>query len=345
MSIAKQIYQKVSSMKTGLILLLFIGADTALGSIAFPGGFFKTKVFQLLLILLLINMILCTFNRLNRLKSLLNNGKNKRMVRQMGIFLLHAGIVLILIGGTVNSFYGQKLEISIQRGETADLASQMHLDQPVSIRLDAFKIAVNKDGSPSQYYSYVTVRGENQKGIKRVISVNHPLVFQQIKAYQERFEYLVNVQPITISGDQPVRLMHEGDKLSIPGTQRTVKIFRYFPDFDPAGGMDQVSMKPDNPRIVYSVYEKNKLLGIGAARFGSKIEIDKQVFLRFNGVEPVTILKIKSDPGLGLALTGALLLMLGVCMAIFMVPAQSAAGKYNLEEHAGEDFQSLGGDY
>jgi len=324
MSAVKKAYRTVSSMNTGLILLFFIGLDTAVGSMVSPAAFPKTKVFQLLLVLLLLNMTLCTLNRAQGLLPALIKGRvsHRMLPRQIGILMLHLGIVLILIGGTVNTFGGQSRQISIIRGKTVNLSEKMRLPDPVSLTLNDFKIEVNDDGSPSQYYSYVTVGTKNRQPIKRVISVNHPLVIGKVKAYQDGFEYMVKVEPIADSGRQPARLMHEGDQLKIPGTKRIVKIYRYFPDFDPKGGMDQASMKPNNPRIVYSVYEDGDLLGVGAAKFGSKIKIDDQAYVIFHGVEPVTVLKVKTDPGLKVALAGALLLMLGVIMAIFQPPFQ-----------------------
>jgi cytochrome c biogenesis protein ResB len=87
-------------MKTGLILLLLIALASALGSALLPDVFFNTVVFKGLLLLLFLNMILCTLNRLNRFKSGFNKGTQRGgLFRQIGIILLHAGIVFILVGG------------------------------------------------------------------------------------------------------------------------------------------------------------------------------------------------------------------------------------------------------
>jgi cytochrome c biogenesis protein len=190
--------------------------------------------------------------------------------------------------------------------------------------LEDFNIKFNKDGSPSQYYSNVTILEDNKVKRKATISVNHPFKYQGIKAYQQSFGYLAKVKSVNNAGHEANRLLGEGEMLKVSGTKRAVKMYRYFPDFDPAGGMEQTSMKPDNPRVVYSVYENNKLLGVGAAKFGEKIELDKNIYFTFTGVEPYTVLQVKSDPGLQLALAGGLMFMAGVSLALLAAPVKKA---------------------
>jgi cytochrome c biogenesis protein len=335
MNAAKEIYRIISSMKTGLILLILIALVSAAGSVVFPSGFFNTIVFKLLLLLLLLNMALCTINRVLSFKSTMAKIKNKKgLFRQMGILFLHAGIVFILVGGVVFSFYGESEEVSISTGETVDLSDVMNLDKSISFKLNSFKIEINEDGSPSQYYSDVTVLLGGKTQGKELISVNHPLKVENIKAYQESYGTLVKARNISGSTNGPEKLYYEGDSLKIPNSKRTVKVYKYFSDFDPTKGMNQTSLKEGNPRVVYSVYEDDKLLGVGAAKFGSKIEIDDGQYVEFSGIEPYTVLKVKSDPGLSLVLIGSLLFMIGVSLALFVMPVRKTPDHRQQEKTA-----------
>ena len=314
----KEIYRWVSAMKTGLILLVMIGLISALGSAIIPDIFFNTIIFKGLLILLLVNLALCTFNQLIHFGTRSRGG----LGRQSGLLLLHAGIVLILVGGTVFAYYGQSGEISIAKGDTIAITKVIKLQQPFSLQLNDFKIEFNQNGSPSQYYSYVTVIEEGVTRAQETISVNHPLQYRKIKAYQMSFGYLVSAKLTSAGGSEVQKFLKEGDILELTGTERVVKIYRYFPSFDPAGGMNQTSLKPDNPRVVYSVYEQGKLLGMGAAQFGEKVEIDNTVDIVFSGVKPYTVLKLKSDPGLPIALTGGLMFMFGAVLSLLSTPVR-----------------------
>ena len=82
-------------------------------------------------------------------------------------------------------------------------------------------------------------------------------------------------------------------------------------------------MRPDNPRVVFSVYEDEVLLGIGAAEFGEKVKVDENVYVEFPGVEPFTVLKVKVDPGLPVAFLGGGMFIIGVCLTLLMVPVGS----------------------
>jgi cytochrome c biogenesis protein len=317
MNQAKRIYQELSSMTAGVVLLLLIALISGIGSIVFPDAFFRTTLFKLLLLLLFLNISLCTVNKMLRFVLMLLS-KKPGLSRHSGILLLHAGIIFILAGGTIFASYGQSVKISIASGKTVD--APLHLDKALSFKLNTFKIALNQDGSPAQFYSDVNVLQEGEIKKRQVISVNHPLQYQGVKAYQESFGYLVKAQTLTSSVKGPQQWLEEGQFIKIPGTKRVVRIYRFFPDFGRTVGMYPTVMSTSNPRIVYSVYENNKLLGVGAAEIGSQIEIDQGQYVVFNGVDPYTVLKLKTDPGLALVLTGSSLFVLGLSMALFLTP-------------------------
>jgi cytochrome c biogenesis protein len=88
--------------------------------------------------------------------------------------------------------------------------------------------------------------------------------------------------------------------------------------------MNTVTLRPDNPRIIFSVYEGDKFLGVGAAAFNEPVEIDENVNVTFTGVEPYTVLEVKHDPGLPLVLAGGITLMLGVCLALLTAPGRKS---------------------
>ena len=71
-----------------------------------------------------------------------------------------------------------------------------------------------------------------------------------------------------------------------------------------------------DPRIVYSVCENNRLIGVGVAKFGRKIMVDDDTLAVSRGVEPMTILRVKRDPGLGATFIGGTLLVSGAVVAI-----------------------------
>lgn len=312
-------YKFVSSMTTGLVLLALIGLASAVGSSLWPENFFQTWPFRLLLLFLFINMALCTINTSTRFfRHRAKISKNwKILFRSTGLLMLHAGIVLILIGAGLYSYLGHSVQLSILEGDTVEINKVIPVDNSFSLKLHTFSIEFNADGSPSQYYSEMEVLEAGKTALAKTVSVNHPLVYKGVKAYQSSYGYLTDV--VVQDGDAAPKtvLAQDGDFIQFADTSRTVKVFKYIPHFDPEIGLETKSMEPVNPRVVYSVYEGTELLGVGAAPFGEPISIDENVSIEFKQVRPYTVLTVKTDPGLPLVTTGGLLLMLGVCMVLF----------------------------
>jgi cytochrome c biogenesis protein len=306
-------------MSAGLILLALIGIASAIGSSLWPDVFFQTAAFRLLLLLLFINMALCTANRLNSfLKQRGIITKNRYIwLRNTGHILLHLGIVLIIIGAVVYSYLGYTTQLSILEGHTVDIQNVIPTEKPFKLKLTDFSIAFHDDGSPSQYYSDLEISEPGKTVRQQTISVNHPLSYAGIKAYQNSYGYLLDTLIEDGATQEKTKLFRDGDFIQFTATKRTVKVFKYIPNFDPAMGLESKSLKPDNPRIIYSVYDGTKLLGVGTAIMGERIIIAEDVFIRFQQARPFTVLTMKSDPGLPLVAWGGLFLMLGVSIALF----------------------------
>lgn len=317
MQMIKKLYHLMASMNCGLFLLLLLGLSAALGSAFLPALFFKTRLFIGLLILLSLNLSLCTLNQLIKLGRILSLRPKLRpgLVRRIGLVMLHAGMVMIIAGAILYAYCGQGTQISLCRHESVDVSRVMSVKEPFTMYLDEFKIMFNKDGSNAQYYSYITVLKNGKPQQKSCISVNQPLHWGGIKAYQMSFGYRVKVQASSAAGGQDERLYKEGEFLHIKESPYRLKIYRYLPDYDPALGMTSRTMQPNDPHIIFSVYKNDQLKGVGAVRLGESVKLDDKNHVVFSGVEPYTVLKLKSDPGMPLVLTGGLVLMLGLALS------------------------------
>ncbi|NLV17587.1 MAG: cytochrome c biogenesis protein ResB [Syntrophomonadaceae bacterium] len=316
-----RIFNFISSMKTGLVLLLLIGLAAAAGSSFLPRTFYQIPAFKLLLLLLLLNMSLCTVKRFRQTSRILLSKTGSRVwFRNLGSLLLHLGILLVLIGGIIYSIHGQQERIHLLPGQQVDISRVLNIENPFTLRLEEFRIEFNEDGSTSQYISEVTILEQGKKTGQAAISVNHPLNYQGVKAYQTSFGYRVHAE-YTENGEKKSSGFLEGAWLNPDGTDRRVKIYKYIPDFDPERGMNSVTLRPDNPQVIFSVYEDDNVLGIGAAKFNDPVRIDENVYVSFTGVESYTILDVKYDPGLPLALAGGMLLALGICLVVLAAPS------------------------
>lgn len=313
--IMKKMMGFLAAMQTGLVLLVLVGLAAALGSAFLPDTFYKTIIFKILLGLLFFNLLLCTSRQIRGLpKAYARRLPARQLLMQTGLTGLHLGVVLIIAGGAVCMYWGQTGEIHLVKGQSADIR-EIKAKKPFVLQLDDFEMRYNEDGSTAQYYSYLTILKNHQAEQKAVISVNHPLRYQGVKVYQMSYGYFIKVQLVLAGEKQTERLCREGDRITFPDSRQALKAYRYLPDFDPRQGMTSRSMRPNNPHLIFSVYKGEQLQGIGAVKAGGKVRLDAGHEVVFTGVEPYTVLKLKSDPGLPLVLCGGVLLTMGVTMA------------------------------
>ncbi|RLE20103.1 MAG: hypothetical protein DRJ08_07430, partial [Acidobacteria bacterium] len=110
--------------------------------------------FSGLVILLNINILICTLNHLPIRK------------KKIGFFLIHLSIVIVVIGGSISAFFGMKGYINFHEGETVNefqltQYNQM-LDQKIQmgfqLRLDKFEV----DHYAPDYRVYVYTRSDSK---------------------------------------------------------------------------------------------------------------------------------------------------------------------------------------
>ncbi len=315
MTYLKKIYRLISAMRTGLILLGLIGIVSAMGTAIKPHTFYHTIPFKLLLVLLFINMTFCTLEQISRFISILRKTKTSNRKRfwsrQFSLLILHLAIVLILIGGIINAYNGQNAQVKIIEGDTVAINDVIDTKHSFTLKVNQFTIEFYEDGSPAQYISDISIM-DKRKTQDFLISVNHPLKYQGIKAYQQSYGYIADL--VNHDGKKKENiLLSEGQLVEFENTERVFKFYKYIPNYDARYGMQTKTLRPDNPKYIYALYEHNHLLGIGAANIAETVQVDTDVSLTFAGLVPYTVLIVKYDPGLLWAAIGGIMLMLGVC--------------------------------
>jgi cytochrome c biogenesis protein len=297
----ERVWRFASSMPAGLSVLGMIAAMAAMGSFLWPGVFFRSPLFLLLFILLFAQMTFCGLNGLRRLRL---------RPRACALFLIHAGVMLILAGAAVNARFGLTAVLPLQPGEEQDAAAILGLygEAPLLLRLDSFEISFYDDGSPSGYVSRLHTRtGQEKKPAE--ISVNHPLSLGGIKIYQQSFGYLFRLR----AGDK-VYTCGTGEKIPLSGTA-SLEPYRYIPAFDERAAVDTGRLRPDNPRMAYLVYQEDGDVSMGLLAPGEQADIAGESVL-LEDVETYTVLMLKTDPGLRFAAAGVVMLMAGVCLPV-----------------------------
>jgi cytochrome c biogenesis protein len=139
---------------------------------------------------------------------------------RLGVYLLHASIVVVFIGTIIGSLFGYKAFVSIPEGEsvsTAVIAKRnfyqnllellgrnsgtsevgvgmgesmggVSVDLGFSVRCDSFTVTYYDTGAPKEYKSILSVTDNGRTVIdRRPVIVNRPLTYRGITFYQSSF--------------------------------------------------------------------------------------------------------------------------------------------------------------
>ena len=285
------------SIKVAVGLLIFLIVACLLGSLKPQIDIYHSPFFIGILVLLSLNIILCSISK-----------KPKRMAT----YITHLSILVILLGGAIDSIFGFKGYVEIKEKETVRLFD-------FSLRLDDFEIEYYPDSEmPKDYKSRLTVIEKGKPVLTKTIEVNHPLVYKGIWFYQS--DYSVDVNEVKIAFDGKDFKVKIGEAFDIPEKSLRVKVSQFLPDFV----MDEKeaysrSRSLNNPAVKLEVYE------------GGSLKFSQWVFYKFpdyhqkkeynfkltgfSGSE-ITGLQVTKNPGLAFVWIGCGLLMVGIIAAL-----------------------------
>ena len=119
------------------------------------------------------------------------------LLGRIGPIVVHASIVILLLGSTLGSFGGYAAQEIIPRGEISHIQNVTkfgdlsYLPQNISCRINDFWITYTKELKTEQFYSDLSILDPNGKELTRkTIFVNEPLVYNDIVLYQTDWDII-----------------------------------------------------------------------------------------------------------------------------------------------------------
>jgi cytochrome c biogenesis protein len=244
-----------------------------------------------------------------------------------GVLVAHAGFVIIAAGTTLYWARGFSGEMAVLRGETSEVARTRAL-----IRLDDFAYSIapimTKSGmvyQPTDYVSRVTVTGNDGVPKAMTVRVNHPidvdgtLYYQASYGFGMRFLVTRHGKPETALSQ---RTFLEGDSFDLPGTQRSIVYERFAPTVDKQSGMPTADPRVNDPAVVLAVSQAGNALGEVLVPLRSWIDLGDgwrvvpQRYVLYSGFQ------YRNDPGVTLVGIGAFVLLAGLIISFYFLPAR-----------------------
>lgn len=240
----------------------------------------------------------------------------KGIVGKIGPIIVHASMLIILVGaiaGSLTGFFAQEMVPSGDIFQVKNVIDAGPLSAPMipqdwSVKVNRFWIDYKPDGKIDQFYSDLSVLDKNNQEVDRqTIYVNKPFRYGGVTMYQAdwaiaRLNARVNKSPVF---QLPMALLDTGGKGKLWGTWVPTK-----PDL--SEGVSVIAKDLQGTVVVYDT--QGKL--VGSVREGSSIEVNG-LTLFIDQLVGSTGLQIKADPGIPIVYLGFGLLMLSVIMSYF----------------------------
>ena len=244
-----------------------------------------------------------------------------------GVLIAHLGFTIVAAGTTIYWARGFSGETAVVSGQSVQIPETKAL-----LKLNSFKYRITpiatKSGivyQPVDYVSNVTVVGNDGVPKTMTVRVNHPidvdgtLYYQASYGFAMRFDVLHNGKRIdALSG----RILKEGDVLEIPGTPKSMQYARFIPTVDKQSGMPAADPRVNDPAVILNGLESGQTIGAALVPLhtwidlGSGWRVVPAQYVLYSGFQ------YRNDPGIPLVGIGALVLLSGLIVSFYFLPAR-----------------------
>jgi cytochrome c biogenesis protein len=113
---------------------------------------------------------------------------------RLGVYVVHASVIFLLIGGLIGSIFGFDGFVNIPEGGAVDsirignAGKTLPLD--FEIRCDDFEVSFYDSGMPKEYRSSLTIVEQGKPVLKKEIIVNDPLRYKGVNMFQSSYGQL-----------------------------------------------------------------------------------------------------------------------------------------------------------
>ncbi len=232
---------------------------------------------------------------------------DKNVFARFGVYIVHAGVLIVLIGGLLTAVFGFRGYMNLCEGCESNLVtffgSEKVMELPFSVVCDKFNIEFYPSGMPKKYISKLSVVENGKLVKKKVVEVNTPLKYKSIYFYQSSYgigAFLFYVKgetgepiPVAVAIGQPFRVSDDVYLSLISFSKKRIEVQLT------SGG--KVTMAVIEPMTWYKVPGTN--VSVALASF-------KPIYY--------TGLQVSYDPGTWVVWTGSTILVLGLVVAFFI---------------------------
>jgi cytochrome c biogenesis protein len=251
-------------------------------------------------------------------------GEKGRWTR-LGVYVVHASVIFLLVGGLIGSIFGFDGYVNIPEGEAVNSIrlgnGRDMLPLDFEIRCDSFAVSFYDSGMPKEYRSSLTIVENGKAVVQKDIIVNDPLRYKGVNMFQSSYGQLPPNQATlsitsTKTGMRYSKKAAVGEAVELPEKMGTFVL---------EGLESSASFRGQNIgdalRGTLTPVDGKPVAVLLPLRFPSfdKMRRGEQV-IAVAELKPryYTGLQVTRDPGVGLVYLGFILMILGCYVTFFM---------------------------
>lgn len=256
----------------------------------------------------------------------------KGLLSTYGVYLIHASILLILLGAVLDAFFSIKGSMQIAEGEAENVLylqdgrGVKKLD--FSVQCDRFTLTLYDTGAPKMYRSDLTFIKDQRPVQKSTILVNHPTSFGGLRFYQASYGEIpaAAVTYTRLPGGAKSKAVHaaEGRTFPLPGVDAAFEVIRVEPNFMNMGPAAKLRVHTPQGEVQFWIFQHIELLRKTYPDvFDTMPVLNPATFTPFvfalEGMQSryYTGLQVMREPGVFWVGSGAVLMILGFMMVFF----------------------------
>ena len=158
---------------------------------------------------------------------------------ELAVYIVHASLLLIFLGGIVDALYGWRAFVTLNRGQQSSLVQTQNgskRDLGFAVRCDGAGQENYADGTPKRWWSDLVVLNNGQPVLRKQIVVNDPLVYRGIRFYQASYGNTGKLDKLVLTatprdGKAPQDLTIAPDQTVSLDPDTTVRLAEFIPDY------------------------------------------------------------------------------------------------------------------
>ncbi len=244
-----------------------------------------------------------------------------------GVLVAHVGFVIIAAGTSIywaKGFSGTTAVISGESIVIPETKARIKLDR-FGYRIDPVQTKSGTVYQPIDYVSDITYTGRDGSAHKAILRVNHPLTIDGTDYYQASYGYAIdftltqNGAPVATSPRGPLK---EGGAFPIGTSNRAIQYTQFIGTIDRRTGQPAPDPRPNDPAVVIGAFEGDRAVGRALIPLGGSIDLGGGYRLAANRYTLYSGLQYRYDPGIPLVGVGAFVLLAGLCISFYLLPAR-----------------------